>query len=118
MVSVVADAKGKIVDEIQNHGGSNSLAELIAVEHAIDYALAKRQKRVHIISDSMTAISQFNKDESARNPKTLRKMNDPEWYQAIKGRIDDLKRFIDVKIEWQSRENNLAGHYIEEKYGL
>lgn len=118
MVSVVADDNGSILDEITNHGGSNSIAELIAIEHALDWCVKNNIKKVHISSDSRTAISQFHKDESKRSAKSIRKMNDYEWYQAVKGRIDELKQLVEVELEWQGRDFNLAGHYIEEKYSL
>jgi ribonuclease HI len=118
MIAVVSDSKGKILSDVSNHGGSNNIAELMAMEHALDIALKMKLKKLHIISDSRCAISQFKKDESKRNAKSIRKMNDYEWYQAIKGRIDRLKQYIDVTLEWQGRDSNLAGHYIENKYGL
>jgi len=118
MVSVVSNECGDIVAEVNTHGGSNNLAELIAVEYALDYALQSRASSLHIISDSRTAISQFHKDESKRNLKSIRKMNDYEQYIGIKRRIDRMKLYLDVEIEWRPREDNLAGHYIEEKYCL
>lgn len=118
MVSVVTDQSGKVLSEIQNHGGSNNLAEFIALEAALRYALENKQRQVEIVTDSMTIVSWFNRDDSKLKPKVLNKMNDPEWYSAVKAKIDELKQYIDVDLYQRPREENLAGHYIEEKYSL
>jgi ribonuclease HI len=119
MVSVVTDSAGSVISEVENHGGSNQLAEFIAIEHAIEEALKSKWKKVLIITDSRTAIIWADRDDAEKlKPKKLAKMNDPEWYQAVKGRVDDLRRFIDVTFEWCPRSESLAGHYIEERYGL
>jgi len=119
MVSVVTDSVGSVISEVENHGGSNQLAEFIAIEHAIEYALTKKWKKVLIITDSRTAIIWSERNDAEKlKPKKLAKMNDPEWYQAVKGRVDDLSRFVDITFEWCPRSESLAGHYIEERYGL
>lgn len=119
MISIVTDETGKVLVDKNNHGGSNNIAEFIALEDAIDYALKNKQKKVRIITDSQNNISWFNRDDSKhKSQKAIKRLNDPEWYQAIKERIDLLKQYIDIELEWVGREENLAGQYIENRYSL
>jgi ribonuclease HI len=119
MISVVTDEVGVVVSEVENHGGSNNLAELIAVEHALEYAIGKGAKEVHIITDSQNNLRWIKRnDAELKAQKCIRKMNDGEWYQAIKNRITLMQHEIKATFEWCPREDNVAGHYIEEKTGL
>ena len=117
MISVVTDENGKLLVDKSNHGGSNNIAEFIALEDAIDYALRNKKKKVKIITDSTNNLAWFNRDDAQRKAqKAILRLDDPEWYQAIKGRIEQLKKYIEVDLEWIGREDNLAGKYIEESY--
>jgi ribonuclease HI len=111
MISVVADQFGKVLSEEKNNGGSNNIAEFIALKNAIKYAIEQGWKEVEIITDSMNNTHWFKKLKQG-------KQNDFAWVKKIKDEIDILKQKIEIDLIWRPREENRAGHYIEEQYNL
>lgn len=106
MISVVADDKGNVLQEIKNDGGSNNIAEFIALKYALQYAINHGIGAIKIITDSKNNIAWFN------GKKIGRKVNDYAQTKAIKDEIEILKTSVKIEIEWKDREENLAGHYI------
>lgn len=111
MVSVVADKNGIILAEITGNGGSNNIAEFLALEAALQFCLNNKVKRTEIITDSQNNIHWFRR---------LKKkgQNDYERVAGIKRSIDAMAKVVEVNLIWKPREENLAGQYIENKYKL
>ena len=57
MVSVVTKKDGTVVVEEHNEGGSNNIAELIAVKEALKYCLSVGKDSAKIITDSKNNLS-------------------------------------------------------------
>lgn len=112
MVSVVAYEDGEIISETHSSGGSNNIAELLACRDALNWAVGQGIKSVEIYTDSQNTISWFKKFTKSK------KLNDKDLVRSIQEQIMLLKGEIDATINWIPREDNLAGHYIEQKYSL
>lgn len=111
MVSVVSDEKGKILVEKESQGGSNNIAEFIALKEAMLYCAKNNIKNVQIITDSRNNTCWFRRLKR-------KKQNDFERVSDIKKEIDVLKQIVEVNLIWRPREENLAGQYIENKFNL
>ena len=112
MVSVVSDHLGNVIIEEESVGGSNNIAEFIALKRSLEHAVHSQLKEVEIITDSRNNIAWF------KGKKIGKKVNDFERTNKIKSEIDILKQKLNVNIVWKPREENLAGHYIESRYSL
>lgn len=108
MVSVVVGETGEVIREEHISGGSNNIAEFIALMMAMEYATEVREPDVTIITDSRNNIAWFNK-----TTKFSKKINDPEAVAKIKEEIEGMKKLLNVTIEWCSREVNMAGLYLD-----
>ena len=112
MISVVCNEFGKVLIEKENKGGSNNIAEFIALKEALRFCIEKGIKQAIIITDSKNNLSWFN------NKLKKKKQNNFEWVKELREEIDIYKMSVKVELHWASRDSNLAGHYIEEKYKL
>ncbi len=113
MVAVVTAADGTVLSE-QEHldGGSNNIAELLAVRDAVAHAAATGVTAVEIRTDSRNNFSWV------LGRKVGRDINDRTRVLELKAEIDALRARVQLKLVWVPREHNVAGHYIERKYCL
>ena len=113
MVSVVTDETGAVLSETLTVGGSNNIAELIAVRDAIRWCGVKGIRRAHVMTDSKNNLSW------TFGTKVGKAINDRETVLSLKAEI--TKAFVagfDLTLTWVPREDNRAGHYIERVYAL
>ncbi len=111
MVSVVTDEDGEVLVEKQEKGGSNNIAEFLALKEALKYCVRKGIDRITIITDSRNNTFWFKKLKRG-------KQNDFERVFRIRRKINKLKKGIEINLIWEPRETNLAGQYIEDFYNL
>ena len=112
MIAVVTDEGGNVIIEKFQDGGSNNIAELLAVKEALMWCFNSGIKNVEIITDSQNNISWV------WNKKVGKKINDRETVMNLKNTIDVLLKDIKLTLTWKPREENWAGIYIENKYQL
>ena len=113
MVSVVTDEAGVVLSETLSDGGSNNIAELIAVRDAIRWCGMKGIHQAYVMTDSQNNLSW------TFGTKVGKGINDRQTVLAIKSEI--TAAFIagfDLTLTWVPRANNLAGHYIERVHAL
>lgn len=114
---VVVDENGNLLTEDYEYGGSNNIAELLAVKKALSYAADNNIKELQIITDSTIAISWCKTPIDkfiSRVTKKKKAYNDGDRVINIRQDIDKLKTKVPFTIEWQPRDKNIAGIYIEE----
>lgn len=111
MVSVVSDEQNNILSEEKNDGGSNNIAELIAVRNALSYCFKEGFLDVEIRTDSRNNFAWIY-------GRVGKKLVDRDRVFEIKKEIAYLIKRVKLKLVWIPREENIAGHYIEEKYSL
>lgn len=112
MIAVVTDEGGNVIIEKFQDGGSNNIAELLAVKEALVWCFNSGVKNVEIITDSRNNISWV------WNKKVGKKINDRAMVMNLKNTIDVLLRDIKLTLTWKPREENWAGIHIENKYQL
>mgnify|MGYP001610763239 CR=1 FL=1 len=112
MVSVVVDGNMKLIIEKNQDGGSNNIAELIAVKEALLWCVNNEIKEVTIKTDSQNNLAWVY------NKKVGKKINDRNTVLLLKNTIDVCLKTIKLNLILVPREQNLAGHYIEDKYNL
>jgi len=112
MISVVADERNNILIEEKSRGGSNNIAEFIALYEAIKYCVENKIENVEIITDSKNNLSWFN------GQLKKRKQNNFKWILSIRNQIDRIRKQVNINLIWRPREENLAGQYIESKFKL
>lgn len=84
---------------------TNNQGEILAIVHAL--MMAEKSGKKHIIkSDSRTAVGW-----------TLKGRGDGKSLRAIK-KAHELLKTTGSKIEWISRNFNLAGHHLEKRYRI
>ena len=110
MVAVVTDENGKILVEKTQEGGSNNIAELLAVEEALAWAVDHKHHQIEIRTDSTNNLAWVHGTEVGR------KINDRNAVLALKSSIDSLKSTVKFNLVHIPRSKNKAGHYIENKY--
>jgi ribonuclease HI len=113
MVAIVTDDQGVVLSERHLSGGSNNIAELIAVRDALIWARDHDQpSQFEIRTDSRNNIAWvFSK-------KIGKKLNDRAAVEALRIEITQLRQRVDMRLEWIPRDENIAGHVIEKRYGL
>ena len=112
MVAVVSDDAGNVLIEKTQEGGSNNIAELLAVKEALMWCFVNKVKEVEIKTDSRNTISWvFGR-------KVGKKINDRPTVMNLKTAIQALLQDIKLNLVWIPREENQAGEYIESKYSL
>lgn len=111
MVWVVTDEEGTVLAESLRDGGSNNIAELLAVEAALQWCVDRQVDSVIIRTDSRNNLAWVFGKKVGMN------INDRQAVLAIKAAIAKLRESVDLTLEWIPRERNKAGHYIERAYG-
>jgi ribonuclease HI len=113
MISVVTDEAGVVLKCSDYDGGSNNIAELIAVRDAIRWCGMMGIHQAQVMTDSKNNLAwTFNTDVG----KTI---NDRETVLAIKAEITAaFDAGFDLTLTWVPRDENLAGVYIEKVHTL
>ncbi len=111
MVAVVTDSAGAVLVEKWQHGGSNNIAELWAIQEALTWASEHGYNAVQIITDSMNNLAWID-------GRIGKKLNDRAAVLHLYETIRRLRAHVSLEIVWTPRESNLAGRYIEAKTGL
>ena len=111
MISVVSDENGNILIEKKNKGGSNNIAEFIALYEAIKWCVDNKIREVKIITDSRNNINWFRRLKK-------KEQNDFERVFKIRKKILSLEGLVRINLLWKSRWGNKAGQYIENKHKL
>jgi len=103
---------GSQINIVLIRGGSNNIAELIAIENGLKIARGLMYDEVLIKTDSSNNIAWINKDEIKS-----KKINDLKLTKKIHRRIKDIwiPQFKKVEFELVPREENLAGIVLEEE---
>ena len=112
MVAVVSDEHGTVLIDRHVRGGSNNIAELLAVKEALLWCIANKIGDVEIRTDSRNNLSWV------LGKKVGKKINDRNAVIELKTSIDACRSQLSLFLGWIPREQNLAGHYIEKKYQL
>lgn len=112
MVAVATDDKGKVLVEKIQEGGSNNIAELLAVKEALMWCSVRGIKKVEIRTDSRNNLAWVY------GKKVGKKINDREMVLNLKTIILALNKSVNFSLTWIPREYNLAGQYIENKFQL
>lgn len=111
MIAVVSDSDGRVVVEKTHHGGSNNIAELLAVKEALAWAVEQGCEAVEIRTDSRNNFAWVA-------GRIGRKLNDRSAVLDLYETIRRLREKVHMELVWVPREENLAGWYIEETVGL
>jgi ribonuclease HI len=112
MVSVVSDAAGLPIWEKHLQGGSNNIAEIVAVWGALKCCQRMGISTVEIRTDSQNNVAW------CKSFRCSTKVNDALTVTNILSAIQTLTKTIAMNLVWIPREENLAGHYIEERHKL
>lgn len=112
MVAVVTDDQGGLLHEQTQAGGSNNIAELIAVRNALIWARDHANGPVEVRTDSKNNLSWV------LGRKVGKRLNDRKAVESLRTEIGTLRLEVALRLVWVPREQNLAGHYIEAQYGL
>ena len=119
MVAVVADKEGRVLIDKEDIGGSNNIAELWAVKECLAWCSIRRLSNILIETDSQVAYWWTVNSEKKIKQKAQDKMNDLARVLELREAITELKPLVaPFQMKVISREQNLAGHFIEDKYGL
>ena len=110
MIAVVTDSTGAVLVERFQHGGSNNIAELLAVKEALAWAKDHGWDAVEIRTDSRNNFAWVD-------GRIGKKLNDRHAVLDLYQTIRRLREHVRMELVWVPREENLAGHYIEEKAG-
>lgn len=111
MIAVVSDSNGNVLMETQVHGGSNNIAELLAVKEALVWAKEHGCDAIEIRTDSRNNLSWVA-------GRIGNKLNDRGTVLDLCNSINRLRERFQVDLIWIPRDANLAGQYIEARYGL
>jgi ribonuclease HI len=85
--------------------GTNNIAEWAALCWGMDMARSKGITKIKIIGDSMLVVKQAKGEWKIKNT----------GLKPFKREYDSLKgKFHYLELGWESRDDNLAGHHIEE----
>jgi len=112
MVAVVSDDQRHILIDKHQEGGSNNIAELLAVKEALLWCIANKIGDVEIRTDSRNSLAWV------LGKKVGKKLNDRDAVLNLKAAIDACRSKVNLTLTWIPREQNLAGHYIQHKYQL
>ena len=112
MVAVVANDQGHILVDTHQDGGSNNIAELLAVKEALQWCAAHKIGDVEIRTDSQSNLAWV------LGRKVGKKLNDREVVLRLIAAIDACRSNVNLTLTWIPRRQNLAGHYIQRKYQL
>jgi len=112
MIAVVSDSNGNVLVETQVHnGGSNNIAELLAVKEALLWATEHGYGAIEIRTDSRNNLAWVA-------GRIGNRLNDRGAVLDLYETINRLRERVQVDLVWIPRDVNLAGQYIEATYGL
>jgi ribonuclease HI len=111
MVMVVTDESGLVLSERSSDGGSNNIAELEAIRDALLWAESNGESEIEVRSDSKN-------NQAWVFGKIGQKLNDRDRVLKLRFEIEASRRSVLLRLTWIPRASNLAGQYIEKKYGL
>ena len=106
MRAVVSDGRGTILVSVTQPRGSNNIAELWAVELALQWAKDSGHKTVKVKTDSTNTLAWLD-------GRIGKKMNDRNAVLKIWYRINVLRRDVKLTLAWIPRDENLAGMILE-----
>lgn len=112
MVAVVTDLDGTVVSTWTGQGGSNNIAELIALRDALVYADRHGATDAEIYTDSQ------NTQAWVRSGRVGKQINDRDRVIDLLDDVRLLRQRVSLELIWVPRDENLAGHVIEARYGL
>ena len=112
MISVVTDCFGAVLSEISRPFGSNNIAELYAFTDCLSYISSTEITDCEIYTDSLNTI------RWVKSRKPSKKINDIVTVHRLLQEIGELSKKVSYRLYWIKREENLAGHYIENKFYL
>lgn len=98
MVFVVTDNWGNVLIDKAQQGGSNNIAELLAVREALTWVVQEKRPTVEIRTDSR------NNFAWVLGKKVGKHLNDRTTVLAIKNVIDGLRQHIELKLVWVPRK--------------
>ncbi len=102
---VVCTEDSDVVREGEHNGGSNNIAEYIAVSDALEYATEAGGSEVEILTDSKSNTSWWRRGPNSKM--------DQELALEVYERIKVLRGHLDAKLTWVPRHQNLAGLILE-----
>lgn len=113
---VVADIKGKILFEKQIGDYSNNEGEITGIIVCLrDFA---KDNPISVFSDSQIAVNWTDRGWTLVNEKNYKKGKLTDRHKEFIQTAHELLLKTNSVVCWIPREENLAGHYIEEKYKL
>jgi len=112
MVAVVTLPDGTVVSEQHERGGSNNIAELMAVEAAYRFASDQGMREVTVYTDSRNNLSWA----SLKPPGKA--INDRGKVLTLQSQIAFWRERLRPRLVWIPRDDNVAGWYIESTYQL
>jgi ribonuclease HI len=110
MVAVVSNEQGHVLIDRHQEGGSNNIAEFLAVKEALLWCVANKIGDVEIRTDSRNNLAWV------LGRKVGKKLNDRDAVLDLKAAIDACRSKVNLTLTWIPREQNPAGQYMEHKY--
>lgn len=115
-IVVITDETGKVVFEKQIGDYSNNEGEILGIIACLrDFTSGKP---VLVQSDSQVATNWANRGWTQKNENSLKKGKLTERHKKFITMAHELLIKTDSVVAWILRDQNLAGHYIEEKFKL
>lgn len=108
MSSCVTDQKGKVLYYKTKEGGTNNIAEFLALKECIALASEAGEKEIVVLTDSNNNIHWFHKIGNSN------KGNRAEA-KEIKNIMSSYLWNMNVSVKWIPREQNLAGHFLSKE---
>lgn len=110
MIAVVTDDAGNVLVERPEAGGSNNVAELLAIYEALLWCHRHDVHAVHIFTDSRNNLAWGN----CKRPGLF--LNNRARVLELQAGIAKLRETVAYSLAWIPREQNKAGHVIEAQY--
>ena len=111
MIAVVSDSNGSVLVETYLHGGSNNIAEFLAVKEALVWAKENGCDAVEVRTDSRNTFAWVE-------DRIGKRLNDRGTVMDLYQTISRLREQVRMELVWVPRAANLAGMYIEKNLGL
>jgi len=111
MIAVVSDSAGNVLVEAQAHAGSNNIAELLAIKEALVWATERGCQAIEIRTDSRNNLAWVA-------GRIGNRLNDRGAVLDLYNSINRLRERVQVDLIWIPHAVDLAGQYIETRYGL
>jgi ribonuclease HI len=112
MVAVVTADDGCVLVHDQAVGGSNNIAELLAVVAALRWCSDRSVRVVEIRTDSKNNLAWASGRQPGKN------INDRARVLALQSEIASYRRHVQFSLTWIPRDQNRAGQFIDARYGL